>query len=1031
MKKVFFLILTALMAAACHTRDPFFAPEDGGGQIFDGGLTWPDGGPADGGETDGGEEPFPDPVIRVEVDSISPQLGHVAGGTEIAVRGRGFVAGTRASLAGRPLTSIRMRGEHTLIGQTPPGSPGPAGLIITNTAGLTMVENAFVYYDNVRLNSVDPDRSPTVGGQTMVLRGTGFIGGTRVTVGGRQSPLVHVINATTIHAVTPPGQAGRVAVRVTNQYGSANLPNAMTYYVPLKIISIIPAAGPVAGGNKVVITANALSPNALVSFGGTAVTTQNSLGPSRLEVTVPPSNSAIAVDVTVNDLNGTGTRGQAYTYLDPASLVLAMAPTRGPTTGGILLTVTGSGFQTGAPSVSIGGAACGTVSVLANSVLTCVLPSGVAGSAEVKVTVNGVTTTLNEQFTYYRPLKVTTVAPTSGPVAGGTAVTVTGEGFHQGIKVYFGALQATNINVLDGTSLKASTPRGSAGAVDIVISDPDSWGILPAGFTYEESPELLSITPTQGAKAGGTFVELRGNGFASGMAITFGGSPAMDIFVSDQAYATARTPAGGAGTVDVSVSTNYGTATLRDAYRYFDPASYYGGTWGGPIRGAVNVTVLAPGVGGLAEAYVTLSTGDHPTPYSGLTDENGQITFSGPDVYGRQTVSAAAEGFEASSIVAFDAENVTLILSQNVGEGGGEPPPGPPKGLVSGIITPDHKQVPEPGPNEQKVALIYSTSENIFNLGIYDMRIIPDSGADTFPYTLVTRTGDLAVVAITGIWNTSTGEFTQYYMGLKRYLNVSENQMVAGADIRVNKSLNAKITMELEDIPFIDQPTASNFVTPYLVLGADGVVNFFGALRDEGLGLTPIQLMGTPEVSPFESTFSVNRVPQLDGPLADATYSLTTGTVGDVENTNYVPLVEHFVHGVDNISQPVHVGPLLSIPTMESPVQGYCARDECHHLKWFYVSGAQPTFVTLLIYEPQMFGIKRLWNITLAGDVMEFNMPDITSITGISTLSDDFNVLIIQPALKSSFSIDSFDLTDFSVSSYQALSAEGIYFYYQ
>ena len=60
------------------------------------------------------------------------------------------------------------------------------------------------------------------------------------------------------------------------------------------------------------------------------------------------------------------------------------------------------------------------------------------------------------------PPTVSSVAPNSGPLAGGTAVTITGTNFAAGATVTFGATAATNVVVVSSTSITATTPAGSA-----------------------------------------------------------------------------------------------------------------------------------------------------------------------------------------------------------------------------------------------------------------------------------------------------------------------------------------------------------------------------------------------------------------------------------------------------------------------------------------------------------------------------------------------------------------------------------------
>ncbi len=80
---------------------------------------------------------------------------------------------------------------------------------------------------------------------------------------------------------------------------------------------------------------------------------------------------------------------------------------------------------------------------------------------------------------------VTGVSPNTGPEAGGTAVTIKGTNFAAGATVTFGGVVATNIVVVNNTTITCTTPAGSAGAVSVTVSVSSQIGSLADGFTYQ------------------------------------------------------------------------------------------------------------------------------------------------------------------------------------------------------------------------------------------------------------------------------------------------------------------------------------------------------------------------------------------------------------------------------------------------------------------------------------------------------------------------------------------------------------------
>ncbi len=83
------------------------------------------------------------------------------------------------------------------------------------------------------------------------------------------------------------------------------------------------------------------------------------------------------------------------------------------------------------------------------------------------------------------PPTLSGISPTSGPTAGGTAVTLAGTGFLAGATITFGGAAATAVTVVSPTQITATTPADSAGAVNVVVTNPNGLsGTLTTGFTF-------------------------------------------------------------------------------------------------------------------------------------------------------------------------------------------------------------------------------------------------------------------------------------------------------------------------------------------------------------------------------------------------------------------------------------------------------------------------------------------------------------------------------------------------------------------
>ncbi|TKT68799.1 IPT/TIG domain-containing protein, partial [Aquamicrobium sp. LC103] len=83
------------------------------------------------------------------------------------------------------------------------------------------------------------------------------------------------------------------------------------------------------------------------------------------------------------------------------------------------------------------------------------------------------------------PPTITAIAPNTGPMAGGTTVTITGTNLTGATAVAFGSNPATNVTVDSATQITAVTPAGAAGAVDVSVTTPGGTGTQTGGFTYE------------------------------------------------------------------------------------------------------------------------------------------------------------------------------------------------------------------------------------------------------------------------------------------------------------------------------------------------------------------------------------------------------------------------------------------------------------------------------------------------------------------------------------------------------------------
>ncbi len=426
---------------------------------------------------------------------------------------------------------------------------------------------------SVSLVSIQPVSGPAGGGTAITLTGTGFQSGATVTVGGGGALSIVVVSATTLTALTPPGAPGPSTVAVTNpDTTGATLAGGFTYVASPTLASVSPNVGPTGGGTLVTLSGSAFQAGATVAFGGSAATSI-SIPASTTIACVTPAGAAGSVAVTATNPDGqSSVLAGAFTFVPPPTLS-SVSPSSGPSVGGSAVTLSGAGFQAGA-TAAFGGASATSVTVASTTAITCLSPAGSAGAVAVVVTnPDSQTAALAGGFTYVPPPTLSSVSPSSGTTAGGTAVTLSGSGFASGAAVAFGAGSATSVVWVSSTQITCATPAGTAGPVGVTVTNPDGQsGTLSAGFTYVAPLTLGSVAPAAVSTLGGTPITLTGTGFLAGATVLVGSSLATGVVVVSQTTITAITPAGTAGAASVTVTNASGpSSTLAGAVTYNAP----------------------------------------------------------------------------------------------------------------------------------------------------------------------------------------------------------------------------------------------------------------------------------------------------------------------------------------------------------------------------------------------------------------------------------------------------------------------------
>ena len=504
------------------------------------------------------------------ITSVSPATGKAVGGTSITIAGSDFLTGATVNI-GTNLCSNVVVNSTSITCITPSGMAGMTDIIVTNTDGQSIaLASGFTYQNAPTITSVSPATGKAVGGTSITIAGSDFLTGATVNIGTNLCSNV-VVNSTSITCTTPSGMAGMTDIIVTNTDGqSIALASGFTYQNAPTISSISPATDNPAGGASITITGSNFSTDATVNIGTNPCSNIVTVSPTRITCTTPAGTVGVA-DITVTNTDKqTITLSSSFTYQD-APTISSVSPNAGNPIGGTSITITGSGLLTGA-TVNVGKNLCLSVDINPTSI-TCTTPAGTIGIADITVTnTDGQTVTLPSSFTYQNAPTISSISPNVGNPAGNTPIAITGSNFLTGATVDIGANPCVGVTVNPPYSVSCSTPVGTVGAVDVMVSNTDEqFATLASGFTYQNAPTITSVSPTTGYTVGGETITITGTDFHTigATKVEIGGLTCTSVKVTSSTQMTCDVPVGIVGEVDVKIINPDGqSVTLASSYTY-------------------------------------------------------------------------------------------------------------------------------------------------------------------------------------------------------------------------------------------------------------------------------------------------------------------------------------------------------------------------------------------------------------------------------------------------------------------------------
>ncbi len=477
--------------------------------------------------------------------------GTTAGGDSVTITGNGFTTATGVTFGGVAATGLAIVSDTTLTVTTPANGTGGLVSVVVTCAGSTTATapSAFNYVGPPTITGVSPTSGPVTGGTNVLVTGGNLFSlasGTPVVAincGNNGSIGAPWIADTGSYAPTgtftrPAGYQGTGATDVaqisaftsntalfTNQcLGSGT--STFTYTIPSLTVGANYSVvlffmenwfGKTGAGGGVNAQGTGAGLRVFnVAINGTQVLTNFDIWATAYAQTSIASYTGSTDGQSVGifeqfqtTANGSGQIVLTFTTVTSGASVYGIEVFNSSSTAS---TVTFNGN-----AVSYGGTT-NAITVPSTAVTTG------AGPATISVTTAQGTAT---NSSYVCNPVVSTVAASSGSTAGGSTVTIAGNGFTTATGVTFGgnAVPGFSNPGTSDTSLTVTTPAGTAGAVNVVVTGPSgSTGTLASGFTYIAPPTITGTIPASGPVTGGTpNVMINGTSLTGVNQVTFAG----------------------------------------------------------------------------------------------------------------------------------------------------------------------------------------------------------------------------------------------------------------------------------------------------------------------------------------------------------------------------------------------------------------------------------------------------------------------------------------------------------------------------
>ncbi len=935
-----FVCFSCASAAGCFDIDDYIhinrEDPNNGGQTNDGGTTDGDSpsNPFDGGDSDsenkhnggsGGliENPGKDdetggkieePAV-LSIESLSPSRGSVRGGYEIRVIGTALSDGGTLYFGQTQSPQLRYVHSQAVRATVPPGRAGCVDVAWEQDGTRIELPQAFCYEDDLSVTKIEPSAAVRGESVPVAVYGTGFDAQTRIAfvltndsgdaaqidAGAMRLYDLRRVSDEKIVGELPDLPPGIYDVIAAGTRGAAAARAQISVVAKLSVAQISPSYAEIGQKTDFVLSGSGFGANTRVKIGAETVGAAIA-GDGEMTVSYAGTQKGCRDVLIYDDYSQQRIDCAIYIADDKDSgKILSVAPDVGSTIGGDAVTVSGVRLP------NAGDAFLGDVSakVIARtpSAWTIAAPPHEEGAADVAIA----SSILKNAYTYAQYPTLKSAVPAAGSKS--AAVTLTGTGFSDGLRVFFGTREAASVSVQSPTQAQAVAPDGD-GTVALKLVQDRAEVLSDLTFAYERNVEIVGQSTQEAVTSGGTSVAIYGSGFGGDLVLRVGGQETPYALISALELRFVAPPReAGAADIEIICPENPQTPCAKASIEYFDPKTNMTGASGGSIDGSIYVSDFEAKTGNPIE-HATVYIGTDENGLSETTDAGGRVLLEDPRLKGSQIVIACADNYACNSMQPVNARYITLYLEKwSSGAGSSEetaPPPTPDGG---GTINPIDITIPytpkpayftgtvgdfgkvdlETNPNHIRAGIVMQSALSAYRYPYQDddVYLLTEPGQT---YKIRARSGEVAIALLCGIYNAETKLFVPRYLGIKRRIMVSDGAVIEN-HLDCDLPLTQNLRVKLLNAPLKSGPNIVN-ASAFLNLGSDGYIGGFM----NGVSQTDLVVLAG--------------LPPLNGAIDDADFTLQ---VGAYTNGHY-PATIFSAENVVHTSETLEVGPAVPIP---------------------------------------------------------------------------------------------------------------------